>query len=81
MSTLWVDICPERSAQCAPTNERGTVMQFHVNGDGERFEVHLLITWQSLHALLKAILPMIAATIGLLAAPELARLLSLLGWR
>jgi hypothetical protein len=56
-------------------------MQFHVNGDGERLEVHLLITWLSLQALLKALLPVIATAIALLAAPELVRLLSLLGWR
>jgi hypothetical protein len=48
--------------------------------DGKRVEVQIVIVWRLLRAMLKALLPIIAALISFLAAPEIARLGSYIGW-
>lgn len=54
-------------------------MQFKLNGDGTKLEVHLTLTWSSLRALLKAVITVITATAALLYAPEVIRLFEALG--
>jgi hypothetical protein len=46
--------------------------------DGE--ELRLIIKWQRMQGLIKSLLPLIAAILGLLAAPEVIQLGQLLGW-
>lgn len=55
-------------------------MQFQVKGDGQGFEIRLQLSWRSMRDFIKALVPVIAAFAGFIAAPELARLIALLGW-
>lgn len=58
---------------------RRAYVQFHINGDGHKLEVRLVLTWRTLKALLKAVLAVIGAAAALLSAPEIVRLLEHLG--
>jgi hypothetical protein len=55
-------------------------MEFQMSGNGSGFEMRLHISWHSARACIKALLPVIAALVGLFAAPELGRLSALIGW-
>lgn len=54
-------------------------MEIQVKGSGKSLEVHLMITWRSLKAFLKAIMSIIITLVALLALPALPQLLVLLG--
>jgi len=48
--------------------------------DGDGLEIQVAVRWDALRSTLKALIPVIAALLSLLAAPEIARLGSYFGW-
>lgn len=51
-------------------------MNIEINGEG----LQIVIKWRVVKSTIKQVLPLIAALLALLAAPELGRLISILGW-
>jgi hypothetical protein len=58
-------------------------MTIHIDGEG----IRIVIAWrsvkaaiQAIHTMLKVLLPVITALASLFAAPEVMRLMKLLGW-
>jgi|SwirhirootsSR3_FD_contig_41_3970798_length_209_multi_1_in_0_out_0_1 hypothetical protein len=50
-------------------------MRLEIDGKGVRME----IVWTSVQSICKVLMPVVAAVLGLLAAPEVARLVAILG--
>jgi hypothetical protein len=53
-------------------------MRITIAGNGDKLEVGIVIVWDSVKALLKALLPVITVVTAFLAAPEVARFLDLI---
>ena len=58
---------------------RRVYVHFHFDGDGDKLEVRLVLTWRTLKSLFKAVLAVVGAAAALLSAPEIVRLIEHLG--
>ena len=59
----------------------GGDMKLILKSDNNGLDFRFTVNWKSLVAILKALLPVAAAILSLLAAPEVAKLMAMLGLR
>jgi len=55
-------------------------MRLNIRCDEKTLDIKITLSWISTIGLLKALIPLAAAITGLIAAPDIGRLGSLLGW-